>query len=177
MSSHNSSVSAETDSLNHSQLSGFNILLPRPFQGGREDQSPSLPVAPFIPQPLGVINTAPLQILPPVLAFSHVGSPSGLPSTPGQLSVGSPVQSSKYNVMSNSLPVLSDRQINHIPQGGNIILNSHNSSPWSSGFTRALQDNSLDLSRTRQLLQILHQRLVKVVQVTHFSSYFMYLGI
>ena len=121
MSSHNSSVSAETDSLNQSQLSGFNILLPRPFQGGREDQSPLLPVAPFIPQPLGVINTAPLQILPPVMAISHVGSPSGLPSTPGQLSVGSPVQSSKYNVMSNSLPVLGERQSNLIPQDGNIF--------------------------------------------------------
>ena len=151
MSSHNSSVSAETDSLNHSQLSGFNILLPRPFQGGREDQSPLLPVAPFVPQPLGVINTAPLQILPPVLAISHVGSPSGLPSTPGQLSVGSPIQSSKYNIMSNSLPVLGERQSNLIPQDGNIFLNSHNSSPWSSGFTGALQDNSLDLSRARQL--------------------------
>ena len=141
MASHNSSFSAENDSLNHSQQSGLNILLPRPFQGGREDQSPSLPVAPLIPQPMGVINmanVAPLHLLPPVLAFSNVGSPSGLPSTPGQLSVGSPVQSSKYNVMSNSHPVLGERQINHIPQGGNIIINSHNSSPWSSGFTSTL---------------------------------------
>merc|ERR1712082_43868 len=57
----------------------------------------------------------------------------------------------EYNVISNSHPVLGERQINHIPQGGNIIINSHNSSPWSSGFTSALQDNSLDLSRARQL--------------------------
>ena len=179
MSSHNSSFSAENDSLNHSQQSGLNILLPRPFQGGREDQSPSLPVAPFIPQPMGVINTAPLQILPPVLAFSHVGSPSGLPSTPGQLSVGSPVQSSKYNVMSNSLPVLGERQSNLIPQGGNIILNSHNSSPWSSGFTSVLQDNSLDLSRARQLPSSPEfvPKVSQTSRVMNFSSYFMYLGI
>ena len=150
MSSLNSSVSAETDSQNHTQLSGFNILLPRPFQGGREDQSPLLPVAPFVPQPLGV-TTAPLPITSPVLAISYVGSPSGLPSTTGQLTVGSPVQNSKYNIMSNSLPVLGERQSNLIPQDGNIILNSHNSLPWSSGFTDALQDKSLDLNRARQL--------------------------
>merc|ERR1711867_24246 len=36
-------------------------------------------------------------------------------------------------------------------QGENINIYSHNSSPWSSGFTSTLQDNSLDLSRTRQL--------------------------
>ena len=154
MASHSSSYSLDYDSLNQSIYSGLNILLPSPFQGGREDPSPSLPVAPLIPQPRGVINmanVAPLHLLPPILAFSNVGSPSGLPSTPGQLSVGHAVQSSEYNVMSNSYPVLGERQINHIPQGGNININSHNSSPWSSGFTSALQDNSLDLSRTRQL--------------------------
>ena len=153
MASHNSSCSSEHDSLNQSIHSGLNILLPSPFQGGREDPSPSLPVAPLIPQPRGVINmanVAPLHLLPPILAFSNVGLPSGFPSTPGQPSVGHAVQSSEYNVMSNSYPVLGERQINHIPQGGNININSHNSSLWSSGFTNALQDHSLDLSRTRQ---------------------------
>merc|ERR1711867_153270 len=69
--------------------------------------------------------------------------------TPGQPSVGHAVQSSEYNVMSISYPVLGERQINHIPQGGNINVNSHNSSLWSSGFTNALQDHSLNLSGTR----------------------------
>ena len=108
MASHSSSYSLEYDSLNQSIHSGHNILLPSPFQGGREDPSPSLPVAPLIPQPRGVINmanVAPLHLLPPILAFSNIGSPSGLPSTPGQLSVGHPVQSSEYNVMYNSYPV------------------------------------------------------------------------
>merc|ERR1711867_24109 len=153
MASHNSSCSSEHDSLNQSIHSGLHILLPGPFQGGREDLSPSLPVAPLIPQPIGVINmadVAPLHLLPPVLAFSSVGSPWGLPSTPGQLSVGHAVQSSEYNVMSNPYPVFGERQINHIPQGGNININFHNSSLWSSGFTNVLQDHSLDLSRTRQ---------------------------
>ena len=136
MSSLNSSVSAETDSQNQKLLSGFNI--------------PLLPVAPFVPQPLGV-TTAPLPITPPVLAISHVGSPSGLPSTTGQRTVGSPVQNSEYNIMSNSLPVLGERRSNLIPQDGNIILNSHNSLPWSSGFTDTLQDKYLDLNRARQL--------------------------
>ena len=114
MSSLNSSVSVETDSQNQTQLTGFNILLPGPSQGGRGEQSPFLPVAPFVPQPLGVHTTAPIQILPSGLAISHVGSPTGLPSSPGQLSVGSPIQSSKYNITSNSLPVLGERQSNLI---------------------------------------------------------------
>ena len=150
MSSLNSSVSAETDSQNQTQLTGFNILLPSPFQGGREDQSPLLPVAPFVPQPLGVHTTAPLQILPSGLAISHVGSPTGLPSSPGQLPMGSPTQNSKYLITSNSLPVLGERQNNLILQDGNLSLSSHNSSSWSSGFTGALQDNSFNLRRDRK---------------------------
>merc|ERR1711895_26488 len=74
----------------------------------------------------------------------------GLPSTLGQLSVGSPIQSSKYNIMSNSLPVLGERQNNLILQDGNLSLNSHNSLSWSSGFTGALQDNSFNLRRDRK---------------------------
>ena len=110
-------------------------------------------MAPLVPQPMGVVNmanVAPLHLLPHILAFPNVGLPSGFPSTPGQPPVGHVLQSREYNVMSNSHPVLGERQINHIPQGGNINVNSHNSSLWSSGFTNALQDHSLDPSRTRQ---------------------------
>ena len=124
MSSINSSILGEIDSQNQLQLSGINILTPGPSQG----QSPLLPVAPFVPQPLGVHTTAPIQILPSGLAISHVGSPTGLPSSPGQLPMGSPIQNSKYFITSNSLPLLGERENNHILQGGNLSLNSHNSS-------------------------------------------------
>ena len=63
-------------------------------------------------------NVAPLHLLPHILAFPNVGLPSGFPFTPGQPSVGHAVQSSEYNVMSNSYPVLGEGQINHIPQVG-----------------------------------------------------------
>ena len=131
MSSINSSISGEIDSQNQLQLSGINILTPGPVQG----QSPLFPVAPFVPQPLGSPTTAPISHLPP---------------SPGQLPMGSPIQNSKYLITSNSLPVLGERQNNLILQDGNLSLNSHNSSSWSSGFTGALQDNSFNLSRDRK---------------------------
>ena len=127
MSSTNSSISTEIDSQNH-LIPGFNI--------------PLLPVAPYVPQPLGIPSTT-LPITSPVLAISYIGSPSRLPYTTGQRTMGSPVQNSEYNIMSNSLPVLGERRINLIPQD--------NSLPWSSGFTDALQDKSLDRNRARQL--------------------------
>ena len=127
MSSTNSSISTEIDSQNH-LIPGFNI--------------PLLPVAPYVPQPLGIPPTT-LPITSPVLAISYIGSPSRLPYTTGQRTMGSPVQNSEYNIMSNSLPVLGERRINLIPQD--------NSLPWSSGFTDALQDKSLDRNRARQL--------------------------
>ena len=127
MSSTNSSISTEFDSQNH-LIPGFNI--------------PLLPVAPYVPQPLGITPTT-LPITSPVLAISYIGSPSRLPYTTGQRTMGSPVQNSEYNIMSNSLPVLGERRINLIPQD--------NSLPWSSGFTDALQDKSLDHNRARQL--------------------------
>ena len=64
--------------------------------------------------------------------------------------MGSPTQNSKYLITSNSLPVLGERQNNHILQDGNLPLNSHNSSSWSSGFTGALQNNSFNLRRDRK---------------------------
>ncbi len=71
---------------------------------------------PFVPQPMG--------------------SPPGLPSSPGQLQVESPIQNSKYLITSNSLPVMGERENNHILQGGNLSLNSHNSSYWCSGLRK-----------------------------------------
>ena len=172
MASHNTSCSTEHDSLNQTTHSGLNILLPSPFQGGREETSllsPSLPVAPFVPQPMGAINMAnmaPLHLLPHILAFPNAGLPSGFPSTPGQPPVGHILQSREYNVMSNSHPVQGERQINHISQGGNLNVNSHNSSAWSSGFTNALQDHSLDLSGARQ--QSSHTE--STTQVSHSNT-------
>ena len=115
MSSTNLSISGEIDSQNQNQLSGINILTPGPVQG----QSPLFPVAPFVPQPLGSPTTAPIQTLPSGLSISHVGSPTGLPPSPGQLPMGSPTQNSKYLITSNSLPVLGERQNNLILQDGN----------------------------------------------------------
>ena len=155
MSSTNSSISTEIDSQNH-LIPGFNI--------------PLLPVAPYVPQPLGITPTT-LPITSPVLAISYIGSPLGLPYTTGQRTVGSPVQNSEYNIMSNSLSVLGERQINLIPQD--------NSLPWSSGFTDALHDKSLDRNRARQLPSS-PESAPKVSQtsiVMNFSSCFMYLGI
>ena len=60
---------------------------------------------PFVPQPMG--------------------SPPGLPSSPGQLQVESPILSSKYLISSDSLPVLGEGRINLIPQEGNLSLRSH----------------------------------------------------
>ena len=168
--SHNTSCSTEHDSLNHTPHSGHQILLPSPFQGGREEislLSPSLPVVPTVPQPMGAINMAPLHLLPHLLAFPTPGHPSGFPSTPpGQLPVGHILQSREYNVLSNSHPVQGERQINHISQGGNLNVNSHNSSAWSSGFTNVLQDLSLDLSGARQ--PSLHTE--STTQVSHSNT-------
>ena len=111
MSSTNLSISEEIDSQNHNQLSGINILTPGPVQGQ----------TPFVPQPMGSPTTAPISHLPP---------------SPGQLPMGSPIQNSKYLITSNSLPLLGERENNHILQGGNLSLNSHNSSYWCSGFRR-----------------------------------------
>ena len=72
--------------------------------------------SPFVPQPLG-------------------SSPPGLPS-PGQLQVDSTNIGSKYLISSDSLPVLGERKNNHIPQGENLSLNSHNSSYWCSGLRK-----------------------------------------
>ena len=103
MSSTNTSFPKGNDSQNQNQ-SGINIFTPGPFQGQ----------TPFVPQPMGS-STAPISHLPP---------------SPGQLQMGSPIQSSKYLITSNSLPVLGERENNHILQGGNLSLNSHNSSYW-----------------------------------------------
>ena len=65
-----------------------------------------------------------------------MGSPPGLPSSPGQLQVESPILSSKYLISSDSLPVLGERKNNHIPQGENLSLNSHNSSYCCSGLRK-----------------------------------------
>ena len=109
MSSTNSSFPKGNDSQNYNQ-SGINILTSGPIQGQ----------TPFVPQPMGS-STAPI---------SH------LPLSPGQLQMGSPIQSSKYLITSNSLPVLGEGENNHILQGGNLSLNSYNSSYWCSGFRR-----------------------------------------
>ena len=169
--SQNTSGFTDPDSLNHIPSSGHQILLPSPFQGGREEislLSPSLPVVPTVPQPMGAINMAPLHLLPHLLAFPTPGHPSGFPSTPpGQLPVGHILQSREYNVLSNSHPVQGERQINHISQGGNFNVNSHNSSAWSSGFTNVLQDLSLDLSGARQ--PSLHTE--STTQVSHSNAF------
>ena len=115
MSSTSSSFPEGNDSQNHNQ-SGINILTFGPTQGQ----------TPFVPQPMGS-STAPISHLPP---------------SPGQLQMGSPIQSSKYLIASNSLPVLGEGENNLILQGGNLSLSSHDRSSWSSGFTEALQDNS-----------------------------------
>ena len=114
MSSTSSSFPEGNDSLNHNQ-SGINILTFGPIQGQ----------TPFVPQPMGS-STAPISHLPP---------------SPGQLQMGSPIQSSKYLITSNSLPVLGERENNLTLQDGNLSLRSHDRSSWSSGFTEALQDN------------------------------------
>merc|ERR1712240_203908 len=61
---------------------------------------------------------------------------SHLPPSPGQLQMGSPIQSSKYLITSNSLPVMGERENNHILQGENLSLNSHNSLYWCSGLRK-----------------------------------------
>ena len=169
--SQNTSCSTEHVSFNHTPHSGHQILLPSPFQGGREEislLSPSLPVVPTVPQPMGAINMAPLHLLPHLLAFPTSGHPSGFPSTPpGQLPVGHILQSREYNVLSNSHPVQGERQINYISQGVNFNVNSHNSSVWSSGFTNVLQDLSLDLSGVRQSSPHIESR----TQVSHSNAF------
>merc|ERR1712082_242524 len=72
--------------------------------------------SPFVPQPMG-------------------SSPPGLPS-PGQLQVDSTNIGSKYLISSDSLPALGERKNNHIPQGENLSLNSHNSSYCCSGLRK-----------------------------------------
>ena len=124
MSSTNLSFSEKNDSQNQ-HLSGINILTPGPIQGQ----------TPFVPQPMGSPTTAPISHLPP---------------SPGQLPMGSPIQNSKYLIKSNSLPVLGERENNLILQGGNISLNAHDGSSWSSGFTGALQDDSYNLRKDRK---------------------------
>ena len=169
--SQNTSCSTEHDSLNHTPHSGHQILLPSPFQGGREEislLSPFHPVVPTVPQPMGTINIAPPHLFPHLLAFPTPGHPLGFPSTPpGQLPVGHSLQSREYNVLSNSHPVQGERQNNHMSQGENFNANSHNSSGWSSGFTNVLQDLSLDLGGVRQSSPHIESR----TQVSHSNTF------
>ena len=118
MASQNTSGFTDPDSLNHIPSSGHQILLPSPFQGGREEislLSPFHPVVPIVPQPMGALNMTPPNQFPHLLAFPTHGHPLGFPSTPpGQLPVGHSLQSREYNVLSNSHPVQGERQINHV---------------------------------------------------------------
>ena len=98
------------DSLNQHQ-SGINFLTFGPTNGQ----------TPFVPQPLGS-STAPI---------SHLPLPPGLLPSPGQLQLGSPTQTGKYLISSNSLPVMGRE---YFPQVGNLSLSSHNSSYWCQGF-------------------------------------------
>ena len=127
------------DSLNHNQ-SGINNHI-GPFKGQ----------IPFVPQPMGS-STAPIShtLFVPQPMGSSTAPISHLPPSPGQLQMGSPIQSSKYLIASNSLPVLGEGENNLILQGGNLSLSSHDSSSWSSGFTGALQDNSYNLRKDRK---------------------------
>ena len=108
MSSTNLSFPKGNDSLNQNK-SGINNHI-GPFKGQ----------IPFVPQPMGS-SSAPI---------SH------LPSSPGQLQVESPILSGKYLISLDSLPVMGERENNHIPQGENLSLNSHNSSYWCSGLRK-----------------------------------------
>ena len=113
LSSTSSSYPEGYDNLNQSQIGPF---------------GPTNGKIPFVPQPLG-------SYMAPI---SHLLYPPGLLPSPGQLQLGSPIQSSKYLIASNSLPVMGRE---YIPQDGNLSLSSHDRSSWSSGFTEALQDN------------------------------------
>ena len=110
MSSTSPSYPEGYDSLNQNQ-SGINIFTFGPTQGQ----------TPFVPQPMGS-STAPISHLPP--------SPGLLPS-PRKLQLGSPTQTGKYLIASNSLPVMGRE---YFPQVGNLSLSSHNSSYWCQGF-------------------------------------------
>ena len=119
-----------------------------PSQGGGQAVSlfpHSNPGVPFVPQPMGVQNTAPLPQFPHLLASLPYGLPFGIVSShPGQLPVGPALQSREYNVYSSSHQVQGESQNNHTPQGENSSKNSHNSSGWTSGFTTILQDLSVE---------------------------------
>ena len=103
-SSQNTSGSTEPDSLNQHPSSGHQILLPSPFQGGREAVSLLSPFPsgfPMVPQPMGgftqhsTLNMAPPNQFPHHLlaSLSH-GHPLGFSSTPpGQLPVGHSAES------------------------------------------------------------------------------------
>ena len=110
MSSTHSSFPKGNDSQNHNQ-SGINNFSPGPFQGQ----------IPFVPQPMGS-STAPIShtLFVPQPMGSSTAPIFHLPSSPGQLQVESPIQSSKYLITSNSLPVMGERENNHILQGENL---------------------------------------------------------
>ena len=169
--SQNTSGFTDPDSLNQHPSSRHQILLPSPYQGGKEAVSllsPFHPGFPMVPQPMGALNMAPPNQFPHLLASLTHGHPLGFPSTPpGQLPVGHSLQSREYNVLSNSHPVLGVRQNNHMSQGENFNENSHNSSGWSSGFTNVLQDLSLDLSGVRQSSPHIESR----TQVSHNNAF------
>ena len=169
--SQNTSGSTDPDSLNQHPSSGHQILLPSPYQGGREAVSllsPFHPVVPIVPQPMGALNMALPNQFPHLLASLTHGHPLGFSSTPpGQLPVGHSLQSREYNVLSNSHPVQGERQNNHMSQGENFNANSHNSSGWSSGFTNVLQDLSLDLGGVRQSSPHIESR----TQVSHSNTF------
>ena len=69
--SQNTSGSTDPDSLNQHPSSGHQILLPSPYQGGREAVSllsPLHPGVPIVPQPMGALNMAPPNQFPHLLA-------------------------------------------------------------------------------------------------------------
>jgi len=176
--SQNSSGTIVPDSLNQHPSSGHQILLPSPFQGGREAVSLLSPFPsgfPMVPQPMGgftqhsTLNMAPPNQFPHhLLASLPHGHPLGFSSTPpGQLPVGHSLQSREYNVLSNSHLVQGERQNNHMSQGENFNANSHNSSGWSSGFTTVLQDLSLDLGGVRRSSPHIESR----TQVSHSNTF------